>query len=213
MSPERRAAPLLQLNAAVWFNLRAIVDHSATAALAAPGERAALASFLAEHGAVLPPVQARDEAADPMVKLRGFLARPRGIGASRFSDGSFPIVYMGDDPETCLAEVAHHLGRALGETGAAKVKTHYFLLARFVVTGEALDVRKGFPALHRPGDWVPAQAFGRRAASEGRHGIAFRAVRRKGADNLGILRKDPVRSGIRVRVIGLRWDGSGVVQV
>ena len=161
----------------------------------------------------LPSARSRDEAADPVARLRAFLSRTRGAGTSRFSDGTFPAVNLGDAPETCLAEVSHALGRALAETAAAMVKTQYFMLARFVLGGEVLDVRRGFPALHRPDDWAPAQAFGRQAWAEGRQGILFRAVRRRGAENVAVLRKELVRSGVRLQVVGLRWDGFGIGKV
>jgi hypothetical protein len=206
LSAAPRTAPLLRLEAAPWFNLRALVDHSPIAALASPEDASAVGAFLDRYG-VEP---ARDEDAEPLARLRAFLAGSSGAGPSRFSDGSFPIVYMGDAPETCLAEVAHHLGRAMSETAAAKVRTHYFLLARFTLTGEVLDVRKGFPALHRPDDWLPAQAFGRSAASRARFGITYRAVRRGGSENLGVLRGGLARGAARVKVVGLRWDGAGV---
>ena len=206
MSAGPRPAPPLQLRGASWFSLRALVDPSPIAALAGAEDAGAVGSFLGRYGVG----SAGDGEGEPLARLRAFLDRPSGAGPSRFSDGSFPIVYMGDAPETCLAEVAHHLGRALRETAAAKVRTHYFLLARFRVAGEVLDVRKGFPALHRAEDWLPAQAFGRRAASEARAGITYRAVRRKGSENLGVLRGELVRAGARMQVVGLRWDGAGV---
>jgi len=65
----RRSAPLLEYRAAFRFNLRALVD--------------------------LPPGRFRDEDADPVMKLRDYLARTDRTGPSRFSDGTFPIVYMG----------------------------------------------------------------------------------------------------------------------
>lgn len=204
MSANPRPVPPLHLQGASWFNLRALVDLSPIAALATPEEAGAVGPFLDRYG-VAP---AGD--GEPLARLRALLARPSGVGPSRFSDGCFPIVYMGDAPETCLAEVAHHLGRALRETTAAKARTHYFLLARFRVTGEVLDVRKGFPALHRAEDWLPAQAFGRRAFSGAHAGITYRALRRKGSENLGVLRSELVRAGTRMQVLGLRWDGAEV---
>jgi hypothetical protein len=71
-------------------------------------------------------------------------------------------------------------------------------------------VRKGFPALHRAEDWLPAQAVGRRAASGAHAGITYRAVRRKGSENLGVLRSELVRAGTRMQVLGLLWDGAEV---
>jgi hypothetical protein len=213
MTARKRNAPLVTLHDAPWFNLRAIVDYSPTAVLAMPEERTALGSFLGSYGVELPPSRSRDEDADPLAKLQAFLARPAGVNPSRFSDGSFPIVYMGDSPETGLAEISYHLGRALGETRAAKVRTHYFLLARFLLTGESLDVRKGFPALHLPDDWGPAQSFGRQARSEDRCGIIFRAVHRKESGNLAVMRQTFAKSGNRIQVVGLRWDGFGVSRI
>jgi hypothetical protein len=207
----RRSAPLQEYRAVFRFNLRALVDHSPTGALATREELGPLGSFLKDYGVDLPPGRYRDEDADPMIKLREYLARTDRTGPSRFSDGTFPIVYMGDAPETCLAEIIHHLGRALRETGAPKVRIHCFLLARFALAGEALDVRRGFPALHPREDWASAQSFGRRAASERRSGITYRSVRRKGAENLGVLRGGFVQAGSRIKVIAMRWDGAGVV--
>lgn len=207
----RRSVPLLEYRGEYRFNLRALIDHSPTGVLAARDELGPLGAFLKSYGVDFPHGRFRDEDADPMVKLREYLARAGGTGPSRFSDGTFPIVYLGDTPETCLAEVAYHLGRALGETGAPKARIHCFLLARFALAGEALDVRRGFQALHLREDWAPAQSFGRRAASEGRSGITYRCVRRKGAENLGVLRGALVRAGSRIQVIAMRWDGARVV--
>jgi hypothetical protein len=211
MMAARRSAPLLEYRSVFRFNLRALVDHSPTGALATREELGPLASFLKDYGVDLPPGRFRDEDADPMQKLRDDLARTGPTGPSRFSDGTFPIVYMGDAPETCLAEVTYHLGKALGETGAPKARIHCFLLTRFGLAGEGLDVRRGFPALHFREDWAPAQSFGRRAASEGRSGITCRSVRRKGAENLGVLRGRFVRTGSPVKLIALRWDGARAV--
>jgi hypothetical protein len=91
----RRSAPLLEYRAAFRFNLRALVDHSPTGALATRAELGPLVAFLKDYGVDLPPGRFRDEDADPVMKLREYLARTDRTGPSRFSDGTFPIVYMG----------------------------------------------------------------------------------------------------------------------
>ncbi len=161
-------APALELTRTAWFNLRRIHDYSPTGMLAASREeRDGVRAFLGGYG--VDPVLGH--LGDPLVKLKAHLARLDAGTPSRFSDGTYPVVYMGDAEATCLAEVAHHLARALAETGAEKGRAHYFLLARFRLRGKVLDVRRGFPRLHRKEDWTPAQAFGARAWAQEALGI------------------------------------------
>jgi len=207
---EPTLAPAFKHNGTTWFNLRAVPDYSPTAMLAgSPSERAGLMAFLRGYGVAL----VLDPLADPLVKLRAFLARPGTGVASRFSDGSFRVVYMADTEQTTLAEVGHHLARHLADTDADKGKTHYFLLARFRLSGATLDVRRGFPSLHRRDEWTPAQAFGSRAWSQGAKGITFRSVRRARAHNVAVFKADLVKAGTRVKLVGLRWDGKGLAQL
>jgi hypothetical protein len=203
-------APTFRHDRTSWFNLRAIPDYSPTALLAdSPGTRAGLMEFLRGYG-VEP---ALDPLADPLVKSQAYLARPDCAVPSRFSDGSYPVVYLADTEQTNLAEVGHHLARRLADTDAESTRTHYFLLAKFRLSGATLDVRKGFPRLHRRDDWAPAQAFGARAWSQGASGITYRSVRRAGAMNTAVFRAGLVKAGIRVGIIGLRWDGQGLARI
>ena len=178
-------APALELTRTAWFNLRRIHDYSPTGMLAASREeRDGVRAFLGGYG--VDPVLGH--LGDPLVKLKAHLARLDAGTPSRFSDGTYPVVYMGDAEATCLAEVAHHLARALAETGAEKGRAHYFLLARFRLRGKVLDVRRGFPRFHRKEDWTPAQAFGARAWAQEALGITYRSVRRARAEDVAVFR-------------------------
>jgi len=195
------------------FNLREIIDHSPTADLAAFEEKNGLRAFLGEYDVELPPERTKDENGDPLIKLKSYLSRPNGNAPSRFSDGSFPVVYMGDEAETCLAEVKHHLEDRLKHSAAPKIKTHYFVLAQFALTGQTLDVRRGHPALHNKNNWGPGQAFGAKAKSMDENGVTFNAVRRAGSEGVAVFKAGLVQSGTRMKILGLRWDGSRVVRV
>ena len=203
-------APTSRHSRSNWFNLRAIRDYSPTALLAGTApEKAGLRAFLRGYG-VEP---ALDHQTDPLVKLQAYLARPAAGVPSRFSDGSYRVIYLGDEPETCLAEVSCHLARTLAETEAEKARTHYFILARFRLGGTSLDVRRGFPRLHLRNDWAPAQAFGSRAWSQGALGILFHAVRRARAANVAVFRAGLVKAGTPMHLVGLRWEGNRLVEV
>ena len=206
-SPAR--APIARHARGVWFNLRAVPDYSPTAMLLdSVRGKEGLGAFLGAYG-----VEPVVDLADPVVLLQAFLARSSGPGASRFSDGSFPVVYLADAEAATLAEVAHHLARRMADTDADKTRTHYFVLSQFHLTGATLDVRRGFPRLHRSDDWAPAQAFGAEARAAHAQGITYRSVRCRKACNTAVFRADLVRAGARMRIVGLRWDGKGVVQL
>lgn len=213
MTDDPNSTPRCRYQRKNRFNLREVVDYSPTSELAAAEEKNGLKAFLGEYGVILPPGRAKDEHADPLAKLRSFLRQSSGTAPSRFSDGSFPVVYMGDESETCRAEVEHHLEERLKQSAAPKIKTHYFVLARFALTGETLDVRRGHPALHDKNDWGPAQVFGAKAKSMEENGVTFNAVRRAGSEAVAVFKAGLVQSGTRVQILGLRWDGSRVVPV
>jgi hypothetical protein len=193
-----------------WFNLRAIRDHSPTTLLAeTPADKAGVRAFLRGYGVEA----ALDHQIDPKVRLQAYLAQSAAGVPSRFSDGSFRVVYLGDDERTCLAEVSHHLAHTLAETEAEKARTHYFILARFQLQGVTLDVRRGFPGLHRRDDRATAQGFGGRAWAQGALGILYKSVRRARAASVAVFRPALVKAGTPMHLVALRWEEGRLVQV
>jgi hypothetical protein len=76
-----------------------------------------------------------------------------------------------------------------------------------------LDVRKGYPRLHRPDDRGPAQTFGAPARADEAQGITCNSVRQAKATHVAVFRSDLVQAGNRLKLIGLRWDGQDLVQI
>lgn len=198
----KRTIPLQQNKGTRVFNLRALKEPSIVERHTALDEREGLTDFLAAYrGPVM------EGLADPMKKLKAFLGSPGPFNPSRFSDGTFPAIYMGDSEETCLAEVSYHLTEKLRETSAAVTKHHAFQLSLFTLTGETVDVRRGFPRLHLKNDWTPAQAFGALRFAEQAKGITFNSVRRKTGVNTAVFKAPLVELGLKVRAVVLQWDG------
>jgi hypothetical protein len=187
------------------FNLMGLKEPSVVERQADPRERDGLRDFLAAYR---PPVV--DGLVDPLKKLKAFLGSPGPFPSSRFSDGTFPAIYMGDSEEACLAEVSFHLTERLRETSAPVTKRHTFQLSLYTLTGETVDVRRGFPRLHLKSDWAPAQAFGALRFSGHAKGITFKSVRRKGAVNTAVFKAPLVALGISIKAVVLQWDGRGL---
>jgi hypothetical protein len=191
------------------FNLRALKEPSAVDRHTEPEEREGVRDFMAQYR--LPTV---NRLADPLSKLKAYLGSPGpSFSISRFSDGSYPAVYMADSDGTSLAEVSFHLAERLRETTAEKTKIHTFQLSLFILKGETVDVRVGFPKLHLKDDWSPAQPFGAEMRTAGAKGITFKSVRKPGGVCTAVFRATLVEDGLPLPAVSLQWDGRKLVQV
>jgi len=213
MPGKAREVPAATFERSLWHNLRKVTTLSPMKGLASTEEMAGLSIFLAGFEVAVPPMGMLEQAGDPLTLLRAHLAEKAPGNASRFCDGSFRAAYMGEDAETCFAEVAFHLERTLRETGAEKGLVHTFQLSAFELSGTVLDVRKGHRELHDPDAWGPAQSFGAKAHEAGASGIAFRSVRRAKAMNTVVFSPDLAVSGRKQTLVGLGWTGAHVVRV
>jgi hypothetical protein len=213
MPSKALAVPATAFNRALWHNLRKVITLSPLKTLASAEQISGVSAFLAEFGVVVPSKGMLEDAGDPLTLLHTHLGKKAPGSTSRFCDGSFRAVYMGDDAETCFAEVAFHLAQTLRESGAEKGLIHTFQLAAFELSGTVLDVQKGHRDLHDPEAWGPAQAFGGKAREEGASGITYRSVRRAKAMNTVVFKPDLAVSGRNEMLVGLGWTGAQVVRV
>lgn len=131
----------------------------------------------------------------------------RNPEGSRFSDGSYGVYYAARDLETAVAETAFHRERFLARTHEAAcevdMRTYYA-----DVVAEVIDLRgEGVPDLRHPGDYGPAQAFGRARREEGANGIAWDSVRRAGGECVAIFRPKCVQPCVQGPHVCYLWDG------
>jgi len=188
-----------------WHQLK-FLSASPLAQLVPPADGPELAGLLARVG-VFRPWPPGPGNSDRLQHLRAYLRMPGRGPRSRFCDGSFRVVYAGNTLATCRAEVAHHHGQALRDSGEPPGAARIFEALRVKVAGAFLDVREGHGDLHRPEDYGPAQAFGRKAKAEGEFGIVFRPLRWKTGECLAILDGGKVKSCALAGLAALCWDG------
>lgn len=160
----------------------------------------------------LPVLMAFLEATVGLVEAPEWADRPfrsPNPSGSRFSDGSFGVLYAGLDLDTCLAEMTHHLAVDLRHTGAPAMRLH-FLTLRMRASGDFLDVRHGHDRLHRPNSLGQSRLFGIKAWRAGADGLAYRSVRRPGGECLAVFRRPCVDACARAGLLALDWDGAQV---
>ena len=132
---------------------------------------------------------------------------------SRFSDGSFGVLYAADVFETALFETIHHHGRFMARTREAPGWTSQFREIVLSVEASLHDLRGETvamsPLLLAEGYEV-GQALGTRLRASGSDGVAYPSVRRPGGECVGLFWPDLARNPVQGRHLAYHWNGERV---
>ena len=130
---------------------------------------------------------------------------------SRFSDGSFGVLYLADALETAIAEVRHHQ-----QAYWQRVEGLHF--ERFVFRGLVADVdeagcRDGLclpagHAIYHPSDYGASRALGHALRAAGEPGLRYRSVRRQAATCWALLTPSRVSGIVQACHLEMIWNGS-----
>lgn len=135
---------------------------------------------------------------------------------SRFSDGSFGILYLADTITTALAEVQHH--QQLYWSGVEGLAFDRILLrglsCKFDQTG-LLDMT-GLPLDHPvydPHDYTTARVAGAQLKQASTQGFKYHSVRHPDSHCWALLTPRPVRSIVQSTHFEMIWDGRNISSV
>ncbi|TAN07798.1 MAG: RES domain-containing protein [Rhodanobacteraceae bacterium] len=131
---------------------------------------------------------------------------------SRFSDGSYGVLYLAHEFATAIEETVYHRQRFLAATREPPVD----LTMRCYVSGVhgALhDIRGGWPAEHDPASYAASRALGARLRGAGSNGIAYGSVRCRGGECAALFYPDLARPCVQGKHLLYRWDGQKIAQV
>lgn len=132
---------------------------------------------------------------------------------SRFTDGTFGVLYAGNRFEVALFETAYHHGRFMAATNEAAGWTSQFREIVLEVTGDLHDLRGGNPAyadILDPDDYAAAQALGAQLHAAGADGIVYPSVRVEDGECVGLFYPDLGANPIQGRHLDYHWDGQRV---
>jgi len=129
---------------------------------------------------------------------------------SRFSDGSFGVLYLADSMDTAIAEVRYHQQAYWSNVPDLRYERFVFrgLTARFDEGGglDALQVSLQDP-IYSPANYDASQVLGRAALRAGASAIRYRSVRRSGAVCWGLLTPRQVVSVVQTAHYEMIWNG------
>jgi hypothetical protein len=189
--------------------------NAAFVRLAYPLRSAAATSLAdnAEERDALTVLIARARKTSPDETIKGYIMRPFEFpNASRFSDGSFGVLYAGNSVTTAVREAAHHLTRIFADGNAPKQDTRKKKLA-LDIAGNVDDVRVATDAgvasnLYSPDDYRASQKFGREQHANHVPGLHFDSVRNaRGGHCVGAFTPDLVKHATIAGDVALVWDG------
>lgn len=132
---------------------------------------------------------------------------------SRFSNGSFGVLYAGDRFDVALLETAYHHGRFMARTNEPAGWTSQFREIVLDVTGNLHDLRADDPAhtdVLDPDDYTAAQTLGAQLRDAGANGIVYPSVRCEGEECVGLFYPDIATNPVQGRHLDYHWNGERV---
>ena len=129
---------------------------------------------------------------------------------SRFSDGSYGVLYVANRFETAVFETIHHHARFMARTREAPGWTSQFREIIMSVDAKLHDLRnqtgEPIPALD-PDSYAESQALARHLKRTGSDGIAYPSVRHPGGECTALFYPDCASNPVQGRHLDYHWDG------
>jgi RES domain len=132
---------------------------------------------------------------------------------SRFSDGSFGVLYAGNVFEVALLETIHHHERFMARTREAPGWTSQFREILLKVNARLHDLRKPdadqLQALD-PDSYAISQTLAAQLRVAGSDGLVYPSVRHKDGECVGLFYPDLATNAVQGRHLDYHWDGTRV---
>ncbi len=132
---------------------------------------------------------------------------------SRFSDGSYGVLYLAERFETALLETMHHHARFMAQTREAPGWTSQFRELMLDLDVELHNLRDGSPVLAPALDrdsYGASQALGAALRSSGSNGVVYPSARNPDGECAGLFYPDCARPPVQGRHLDYHWDGARV---
>ncbi|WP_458733241.1 RES family NAD+ phosphorylase [Sphingobium xenophagum] len=132
---------------------------------------------------------------------------------SRFTDGSYGVLYVGDRFETALFETIHHHARFMARTKEAPGWTSQFREIIMSVDADLHDLRSSAaepaPALDSD-SYAASQALATSLRSAGSDGIIYPSIRHAGGECIALFYPDCASDPVQRRHLDYYWNGEHV---
>jgi len=134
---------------------------------------------------------------------------------SRFSNGSFGVLYIANAFEVALFETIHHHALFMARTNEQPGWTSQFREIVVDVDARLHDTRgsAAFSAALDPADYSESQALGQRLKDAGSEGIVYPSIRKEDGECAALFYPDLAGNARQGRHLDYHWDGERVDMV
>ena len=132
---------------------------------------------------------------------------------SRFSDGTFGVLYAGNVFDVALFETIHHHALFMARTRESAGWTSQFREIVLSVNARLHDLRNhpsNHAAVLHPDDYAAGQVLGARLRAGGSDGVVYPSVRCDGGEGVGLFYPDCAANPAQGRHLDYHWDGARV---
>lgn len=132
---------------------------------------------------------------------------------SRFSEGRYGVLYVGETFEVALFETLYHHAAFMARTQEAPGWTSSFREIVLDVSAELHDLRpdsQAHAAVLDPDDYGPAQRLGQTLQTAGSDGLVYPSVRAPEGDCAGLFYPDLAHTPRQGRHLDYHWNGTRV---
>lgn len=132
---------------------------------------------------------------------------------SRFTDGTFGVLYAADSFETALFETIHHHGEFMAKTRQAPGWTSQFREIVLKIDAELHDLRSAdddWTSILDPDSYTASQGFAAQLRRTGSEGIVYPSVRHRIGTCAALFYPDLAASPVQGRHLDYHWNGECV---
>jgi hypothetical protein len=132
---------------------------------------------------------------------------------SRFSDGTFGVLYVGNSFEVALFETIHHHGHFMARTNEPAGWSSQFREILLEINAHLHDLRSrniDQSGLLLPDDYKASQALGSQLRATGSDGVVYPSVRYPGGECVGLFYPDGAANPIQGRHLDYHWNGTTI---
>lgn len=132
---------------------------------------------------------------------------------SRFSDGTYGVLYAGNIFEVALLETVHHHANFMARTNEAPGWTSQFREIILSIDARLHDLRGQKPdhaeALN-PDDFTSSQTLAKQLHSGESNGTVYPSIRLESGECVGLFYPDLASNAVQGRHLDYHWDGTRV---
>lgn len=135
---------------------------------------------------------------------------------SRFTDGSYGVLYAGNVFETALFETIHHHARFMARTAETPGWTSQFREIILPVRADLRDLRGAWEPPHPvldPDSYEASQGLAMALKADGADGLVYPSVRHTGGECVALFYPDCASEPVQGRHLDYHWDGERVDHV